>query len=67
MSNQSRLGNLSPKEKEVLHVLSKGATNIQIAKQLNLSVNTVKTHLKHMYKKCNVNSRTELIIKLGNY
>ncbi len=55
---------LSQKEQEVVSQLCKGLTNEQIAAKLNLSVNTIKTHLKHIYKKYRVHSRSELIVTI---
>lgn len=52
---------LTRKESEVLHCLSEGMRNQQIADQMGLSVNTVKTHLKNIYKKIGVDSRTAAI------
>ncbi len=54
---------LSDKENEVLQAICSGKSNKEIAKSQNISINTVKTHVQHIYKKLNVHSRTELIIK----
>ncbi|MGQ9599402.1 MAG: response regulator [Anaerolineae bacterium] len=50
---------LTPREREVLYLLTQGYTNFQIARQLGLSIRTVETHLTHIYDKLNVGSRTE--------
>ena len=57
---------LTPKEKEVIVELSKGQSNLEIADKLNVSVNTIRTHLSRCYKKVNVKNRTELVIKYIN-
>ena len=56
---------LSNREKEVLDQLLEGKSNKQIASALHISESTVEFHLKNIYAKCGVSSRTELIIKLG--
>lgn len=48
---------LTKKEKSIASLLKKGYTNIKISKELNISVNTVKTHVKHIYEKLNVKDR----------
>ena len=50
---------LSKREREVLHLLSEGHDNHTIANSLGISINTVEKHLKNIYKKLDVTSRTE--------
>lgn len=56
---------LSRREKEVIGLLLQGKSNKQIALSLDISERTVEFHLKNIYKKLQVNSRVELILKLG--
>jgi len=55
------LGNLTDRESEIALILVKGNTYRMIAGELGISENTVKTHVKNIYSKFNVQSRTELI------
>jgi DNA-binding NarL/FixJ family response regulator len=55
--------NLSERENEILSYLSKGYYDKEIADKLFLSVKTVRTHLRNIYKKLHVRSRTEAVLK----
>jgi DNA-binding NarL/FixJ family response regulator len=59
----NELSPLSPRESTVLKLLSQGKTYSSIASALDLSNETVKTHLKNIYKKLNVNSKAQAIQK----
>lgn len=50
---------LSPQEQRVLRLLVAGRTNPEIAAELIVSVNTVKAHVKSLYRKLNTRSRVE--------
>jgi DNA-binding NarL/FixJ family response regulator len=50
---------LSEREWEVLELVARGYTNVQIAEALRLSDNTVKFHLQNIYQKLGVSNRTE--------
>lgn len=54
---------LSEREMEVLKLASKGMSNKDIAKELFLTVRTVKAHLSNIFNKLDVASRTEAIVK----
>jgi DNA-binding NarL/FixJ family response regulator len=53
---------LSAREEEVLILLSKGYANKEIAAQLDLSIDTVASYLKIIFKKMHVRSRTEAVV-----
>lgn len=54
---------LTPREHELLHLLSDGLFYKEIAQQLNLTLGTVKQYIHHIYEKLQVNNRTEAINK----
>ncbi len=54
---------LSEREMQVLDLLSDGLRMKEIADRLNLSTNTVRTHVRHIYEKLQVQSRTEALNK----
>jgi len=59
--NQNLVEPLSQRELEVLRLIAAGLSNATIAEQLMVSVGTVKTHLKHIYGKLSVQSRTHAV------
>jgi DNA-binding NarL/FixJ family response regulator len=54
---------VSPREEEILGLLARGYHYKEIADALHLSVETVRTHLRRIYEKLHVNSRTEAVVK----
>ena len=53
---------LTDREKEVLRLVAQGKTNKIIARELDISHNTVKLHVKHIMSKLSINSRVELAL-----
>lgn len=56
---------LSPREKQVVLLLLRGMTLRQVAPELGLTVSTVSTYSKAIYKKLGINSRAELFLLFG--
>ncbi len=52
---------LSPRERHVLDLLAEGRSNKEIARELGVSANTVKTHLANLYAKLGARRRTEAV------
>lgn len=55
---------LSVREYEILILLWKGKTNIEISEEIFLSINTVKSHIRRVYNKLDVNSRSAAAAKV---
>lgn len=55
---------LTQREKEILKLLSKGLRYKEIAAELHISIDTVRTHTRHIYEKLQVQSRIEAINKV---
>lgn len=57
---------LTPREKEILTSLSKGNSYKLIAHEFEISIDTVRTHIKKIYEKLHVHSQTEAVSKAIN-
>jgi DNA-binding NarL/FixJ family response regulator len=55
--------NLSPREREVLELLARGYLYKEIAESLHISVPTVNTHIRRIYEKLHVRSRSQAVAK----
>jgi DNA-binding NarL/FixJ family response regulator len=53
---------LTPREREVLVLIARGLTNREIASSLNLSLETIKTHVKRIFTKIGVHDRAQAVI-----
>ncbi|MGA2190186.1 MAG: LuxR C-terminal-related transcriptional regulator [Steroidobacteraceae bacterium] len=58
---------LTPRERDIVHLILMGYPNIKIAERLKLSVNTVKNHKKRMYLKLDINTERELFLAFVNF
>jgi two-component system nitrate/nitrite response regulator NarL len=54
--------NLSPREREILGFLAKGASNKEIARALDVAESTVKIHVQHILRKLNLSSRVQAAV-----
>jgi DNA-binding NarL/FixJ family response regulator len=54
---------LSPRESEVLDLVSRGFTYPEVAKRLALSVSTIQSHVRNIYAKLDVHNRTEAVFE----
>ena len=62
MNNDSLL--ITPREKDVLHLLAKGHTYREMAVYLNITTETVKKHLKNIYRKLKVGNKIGALNKV---
>jgi len=58
---------LSPRQREVMELASRGLTNTEIGNELGTSFNTVKKQLKEVFDRCGVSNRTELASLRARY
>ena len=62
-SHSSNSFNLSNREKEILSCLVQGMAYKMIAEECFISVDTVRTHIKNIYEKLHVHSKSEAVAK----
>lgn len=60
LQNTPAVSSLTPREKEILLLVSRGLTNKQIAESLFIAENTVKNHMKHLLEKLDLQNRVQL-------
>ena len=56
---------ITPRERQVVHEVSRGLTTTQIAARLGISEKTVEHHLGHLYRKTGTHNRTALVYRLS--
>ena len=54
---------MSMREKEVLKLVVQGKSNLEIADDINISLNTAKAHLVRIFEKLNVSDRVQAAVK----
>jgi DNA-binding NarL/FixJ family response regulator len=64
-ASQNAVDALSPREREVAELVVRGSSNRQIAEHLVLSPKTVETHLRKVFDKLGVASRTEVAVAIA--
>jgi two-component system alkaline phosphatase synthesis response regulator PhoP len=62
IASNDPINQLTVREKEVLALVAKGASNSEIAEKLFVREVTVKTHLNNIFKKLNVTNRTQAVL-----
>lgn len=65
VANERDLVGLSPREREVLHLVARGLRVKDAATQLGVSPHTVRNHLKAIFRKLDVHSQAELVVRFG--
>jgi DNA-binding NarL/FixJ family response regulator len=60
---KTEFSELTPREREVLELVVHGLSNKEISDRLTVTVDAVRWHLKHIYQKLHVHSRTEAALK----
>jgi DNA-binding NarL/FixJ family response regulator len=60
----SEVEQLTTREREVLDLVVHGLSNKEITERLNVTLAAVRFHLKHIYQKLHVHSRTEAVLKV---
>lgn len=63
VSNSGLLEALTPREKEIVELLSKGFSSKEISERLNVSVHTIQKHRKNILRKTNCSNTSELVSK----
>ena len=63
LKTTAEMEELSPREREILEWLAQGLPNKEIARRMGVNDGTVRWHLRHVYDKLHVRSRTEAALK----
>lgn len=63
MNTQKRVVDaLTPRELEIIRLISQGLSNQEISLQLNISINTTKSHIKELFSKLDAHNRIEAVV-----
>jgi DNA-binding CsgD family transcriptional regulator len=57
---------LSPREFEVLDLVSRGFTYVEVGVQMGVSASTVQTHIRNIYGKLDVHNKSEAVFEARN-
>ncbi|EPL9570590.1 two-component system response regulator NarL [Providencia rettgeri] len=60
--DENNIATLTPREADILELISQGLSNKMIARKLDIAESTVKVHVKHLLKKLNLKSRVEAAV-----
>ena len=63
--NADPIHSLSPREREILTLIAKGASNKEVARDLHIAEPTVKIHVQHILRKLNLSSRVQAAVYLA--
>lgn len=63
----SHLDRLTPRQREIVHLIGGGASNKEIASQLNVTEGTVKAHLTAIFRKTGLSSRLQLALFVAEH
>jgi len=63
-SDTDPIHSLSPREREILSLIAKGASNKEVARDLSIAEATVKIHVQHILRKLNLSSRVQAAVYL---
>jgi DNA-binding NarL/FixJ family response regulator len=63
VATDSAVSELTAREREVLELLAAGATPKEVAAKLNISWQTVRNHIRFIYDKLHVHTRTDAVLK----
>jgi DNA-binding NarL/FixJ family response regulator len=64
LSGERRIGDLTPRESEVLALVADGRSNTEIARELGLSLKTVQNHVSNVLAKLQVRDRTQAALRM---
>jgi two-component system nitrate/nitrite response regulator NarL len=64
-ANSDPIHSLSPREREILGLITRGASNKEVARELGIAEATVKIHVQHILRKLNLSSRVQAAVYLA--